>query len=87
MKTLYTVLSANSSVGYNNSSKRSYDEELSEDTKGECFSNTWHDTHYSRPFPSGYAYMASLLVELVCPGCVAVCPWADEDSLKYTIER
>ena len=77
MKTLFTVLSANPSDGVE-----------AEDTRMEgCFSSTWGDAQFSRPFPSGYAYTANLLVELVCPECVPVCPWSDEDFLKYTIER
>ena len=76
MKTLFTVLSASSSDG-----------DGDEDTKMESFSSSWGDAQFSRPFPSGYACTANLLVELVCPECVPVCPWPDEDFLKYTIER
>jgi len=58
-----------------------------EDMKEESFFSTWGDAKFSRPFPSAYAYTANLLVELVCPECSPVCPWPDEDFLKYTIER
>ena len=77
MKTLFKVLSASPSDGVDDG----------EDTKMESFSSAWGDAQFSRPFPSGYAYTANLLVELVCPECVPVCPWSDEDFLKYTIER
>ena len=80
LNTLFAMLTTN--TGYT-SPKPNQDEDMKE----EGFFSTWGDAKFSRPFPSAYAYTANLLVELVCPECAPVCPWPDEDFLKYTIER
>lgn len=81
MSTLFSLLSLNDTNGYGGSSKDDYE------IKDQTFFSTWGDAHFARPFPSAYAYTATLLVELVCPEAVPVVAWPDEDYLKYTIER
>lgn len=79
MAMLFSVLSTN--PGYSSSRM---DEEVD---KNNTFLTAWADLKFSRQFPNAYAYAANLLVEKVCPESVPVCPWPDEDFLKYTIER
>ncbi|XP_066922669.1 integrator complex subunit 5-like [Clytia hemisphaerica] len=85
MKTLFLVLSTNS--GYASPKSTHEDDDDEEMKSQQTFFTSWEDAKFSRAFPTGYAYTANLLVELVCPECVPVCPWPDEDFLKYTIER
>lgn len=79
MNTLFSLLSLNGGSGYGGSSKDDYE------MKDQNFLTAWGDAHFARPFPTAYAYTATLLVELVCPETVVA--WPDEDFLKYTIER
>lgn len=81
ISTLFSLLSLNGS-GYGSSSNKD-DYEM----KDQNFFSVWGDVKFARPFPSAYAYTATLLVELVSPETVPSLTWPDEDFLKYTIER
>lgn len=55
--------------------------------KGLKFFQAITEKKYIKVFPTANAFLATILVELVCPEMVPVTAWPDEDFLKYTIER